>query len=144
MTIVLEPVAAYLESFDVFGDVSSGAWLSDFYRRRRENSFGRYFTQADIVGANKRVLSEVLRQTAGVTLTPSQRFGYVVRVRGCRDAPMIWLDGMRLPGAELDEVAKPDDVAALEVYRSTAGVPAQFLDRSNRGCGTILIWTRHQ
>ena len=65
-------------------------------------------------------------------------------MRGCRDAPMVWLDGARVPGAELDEVIRPDDIAGMEVYASTAGVPAQFLDRTNRGCGTILLWTRHK
>jgi hypothetical protein len=59
-------------------------------------------------------------------------------------APLIWLDGVRVPNAEFDEMSKPEDIAGLEVYTSAAGVPAQFMDRTNAGCGTIVIWTRHQ
>jgi len=143
--IVLAPLATMLSEFDVFASGGEmDAWLRDFYARREDNSFGRYFTRDDIRRSGKHHASELLRQTPGVTLSASRRFGYVVRFRGCRDAPMIWLDGNRLPGAELDDVMNSNDLAAMEVYRSSAGVPAQFLDRSNRGCGTILLWTRNR
>jgi carboxypeptidase family protein/TonB-dependent receptor-like protein len=121
-----------------------GGWLKDFYDRRRTNSFGRYYTREAIQARGAQHMSEILRGQPGVTLTASRRFGYVVRFRGCRYAPLVWLDGVRLQGAELDDVAKPADIAAMEVYPSSAGIPAQFMDRSNSGCGTILIWTRHQ
>ncbi len=83
-------------------------------------------------------MSQVVRTIPGVTLIPS-RFGSVVRLRGCK--PLLWLDGVRLPGAELDELIHPSEVAALEVYPSWAGIPAQYFDRSAT-CGTILLWTR--
>jgi hypothetical protein len=145
LRIVLAQTPAALAGIDVSADQEEiGGWLKEFYERRRRNSFGRFFTRDDLRIAGKQHISEMLRQTPGVTLAPSRRFGSVVRMRGCRDAPMIWLDGTRLPGAELDDVAKPEDIAGMEIYPSPAGVPAQYLDRSNRGCGTILIWTRHQ
>lgn len=143
--IVLAALPARLSDFEVFasgGDMD--ALMRDFYARRESNSFGHYFTRDEIRQSGKHHASELLRQTPGVTLSASRRFGYVVRFRGCRDAPMIWLDGNRLPGAELDDVTNGNDLAAMEVYRSPAGVPAQFLDRSNRGCGTILLWTRNR
>jgi hypothetical protein len=145
IVIVLAMLPARLSEFEVFasgGDMD--ALMRDFYARRESNSFGQYFTRDDIRVSGKHFASELLRQTPGVTLSASRRFGYVVRFRGCRDAPMIWLDGNRLPGAELDDVTSSNDLAAMEVYRSPAGVPAQFLDRSNRGCGTILLWTRNR
>jgi hypothetical protein len=72
-----------------------------------------------------------------------------VRLRGCgvrgqsaeKVGPMVWLDGVRLVGAEIDEVTQATDIAAIEVYNSFAGVPAQYLDRS-AVCGTILVWTK--
>jgi len=49
-----------------------------------------------------------------------------------------------VPGAELDEVIHPTDIAAIEFYPSSAGVPAQYLERQNRLCGLVLVWTRTQ
>ncbi len=145
LVVVLAEVPASLAEIDVVApEEEMAGWLREFYQRRRSNSFGRYFTRQTIQDAGKYHMSELLRMTPGVTLAPGRRFGYVVRMRGCRDAPMIWLDGSRLPGAELDDISKPADIAAMEVYTSSAGVPVQFMDRSNRGCGTILLWTRHQ
>ena len=143
--LVLAQVPATLSEFEVFASGGEmDALLRGFYTRREENSFGQYFTREEIRRTGKHYASELLRQMPGATLAVSRRFGYVVRFRGCRDAPMIWLDGNRLPGAELDDVTNANDLAAMEVYRSAAGVPAQFLDRSNRGCGTILLWTRNR
>jgi hypothetical protein len=57
---------------------------------------------------------------------------------------MVWVDGQRVPGAELDEVIKPEEIAAIEFYPSSAGIPAQYLERANRLCGLILVWTKTQ
>ena len=55
---------------------------------------------------------------------------------------MVRVDGQRVPGAELDEVIKPEEIAAIEFYPSSAGIPAQYLERGNRLCGLILVWTK--
>jgi hypothetical protein len=94
--------------------------------------------------------SEALRTVSGVMLRPA-KFGNLVRLRGCgvrgqsfeRGGPLVWLDGVRLPGAEIDEVTQGPDIAGIEVYNSFAGVPAQFFDRT-AVCGTILVWTKHR
>jgi hypothetical protein len=57
---------------------------------------------------------------------------------------MVWVDGMRAPGAELDDVARPGDIAGMEVYASNAGLPAEYQERNNRMCGAIMIWTKNQ
>lgn len=75
----------------------------------------------------------------GVVVRPASRIGNDVKIRGC--APLVWIDGMRAKGAQIDEVTHGTDVAAIEVYESQAGVPAQFTDRSAT-CGTILIWLK--
>jgi len=113
--------------------------LRDFYARKGTNSFGHYFEQSDIERRHPQYVSELLRTIPGVTLGPSSRGGFSVRLRGC--APLVWLDGVRVPNAQLDELAEPTDVAALEVYSSFAGIPAQYFDRS-ANCGTILVWSR--
>jgi len=145
LLIPLEVAPVELQPVDVEASADElGGWLHDFNERRKANAFGRFFTRNAIKRANKQLGSELLRTIPGVTLQAARRFGNVVRMRGCKFAPLIWLDGVRVPNAEFDEVAKPDDIAGLEVYTSVAGTPVQFMDRSNAGCGTIVIWTRHQ
>jgi hypothetical protein len=140
LRITLVAGAALIDAVTVHGE--ERGFLKDFDERRRSNSFGRYFTRDEIAVSRKNQASEVLRQVPGVTLLALRPFGHVVRMRGCRARPLIYIDGMRLPGAEIDDVIRPDDIAGMEVYKSPAGVPAQFMDRENSGCGTILIWTR--
>ncbi len=63
-----------------------------------------------------------------------------MRLRGCK--PGVWIDGVQAVSAELDDVVTPAEIAALEVYTSWAGIPAEFEDRSGKNCGAILVWTR--
>lgn len=145
LTIVLEATPVRLSEVEVQEQATeSTEWLRDFDDRRRKNSFGHYYTRETIKAGNVRNASEALRMVPGVLLASARRGGYVLRMRGCKLPPMVWLDGMRIPRTELDEVVSVEDIAAIEVYVSTAGVPAQFMDRSNSGCGTIVVWTRHQ
>jgi hypothetical protein len=144
LIIILEPSSSALASIEIVDKAESSAWLREFSERRKTNSVGYFFTRGEILAREPRYLSEVLRSLSGVTLTTSRRDGYTLKVRGCRSAPLIWLNNQRVPDAELDEVARLDDVAAMEVYLSQSGVPAQFLDRANLGCGTIVIWTRQE
>ena len=49
----------------------------------------------------------------------------------------------RAPEPELDDVVRPDDIEAIEVYRSASQVPAEFGGNSMfTRCGVIVIWTR--
>lgn len=55
------------------------------------------------------------------------------------------LDGdPRTPEPSLDDVVNPDQIEAIEVYRSASQVPAEF---GGTGvftrCGVVVIWTRH-
>ena len=46
-------------------------------------------------------------------------------------------------GARIDEIAHPQTIAAIEVYRSGAQVPVEFGGTSVETlCGVIVIWTR--
>ena len=137
--IVLAAVAAELEGIEVSGGERDGL-LAGFYARQKSNNFGHYLDRAAIEATHAQRPSESLRAVPGVRLLPSPRMGNLVRFRNCR--PTIWLDGIRLVDAELDEVSSMDDVAAIEIYKSLAGLPQQFIDRTNP-CGGILLWTRN-
>lgn len=114
-------------------------WLRDFDQRSSSNKLGYFLNARQIEALHPQFTSDALRRIPGVVVVPSHGIGNGVRIRGC--APLVWVDGQRAPGAELDEVTHGSDVAALEVYRSLAGVPAEFTDRSAT-CGTILVWMK--
>jgi hypothetical protein len=153
ITVTLEPKVASLDRVLVEDSAKSpqpNPRLIAFNERRATNSFGHYITQEMLAELRPQHASEALRTISGVTLRPA-KFGNLVRLRGCggrgqggeRLGPLVWLDGVRLPGAEIDEVTQGGDIAGIEVYNSFAGVPAQFFDRTAK-CGTVLVWTKHR
>jgi hypothetical protein len=136
---VLEPVAAALSGIDVQDVRSRNGALLGFYSRQANNLFGRYLDRAAIEATHAQRPSETLRSIPGVLLRPSTRVGNTVRFRGCR--PTVWVDGIRVAGAELDEVTSIGDIEAIEVYNSLAGMPQQFIDRTNP-CGALVLCSR--
>jgi hypothetical protein len=136
--IELEEIASDIAAVVV---ESSKHHLDEFYQRKANNSFGRFFEKEDIQKRNPFYLSEMVSAVNGANIS-SKGAGNRILLRGCQ--PMVWVDGMRAPGAELDDVARPSDVAGMEVYPSNAGLPAEYQDRNNRMCGAIMIWTKNQ
>lgn len=120
---------------------SSKNHLEEFYQRKGSNSFAKFFEKTDIAKRNPMYLSEMVGTVNGARLS-SKGAGNRILLRDCQ--PMVWVDGMRAPGAELDDVARPGDIAGMEVYPSNAGLPAEYQDRNNRMCGAILVWTKNQ
>jgi Outer membrane receptor for ferrienterochelin and colicins len=113
--------------------------LVEFHRHARSNPLGYFVDEEQMATLHADYASEALRRVPGVVVRPSGRIGNQVRIRGC--APLVWVDRQRVPGAELDDVAHAGDVAAMEVYRSLSGVPAEFTDRT-AVCGTIIVWLK--
>ncbi len=58
---------------------------------------------------------------------------------------MIFLDGAWIGGADdytdLDDIARPEQVEAIEAYGGVAAMPVEF-SRLGSVCGVIVIWTR--
>jgi len=153
ISVTLEPSVASLDPVlveDSAKHAQPNPRLVAFNERRATNSFGHYVTEEMLAKLRPQHASDALRTVFGVTLRPA-KFGNLVRLRGCgvrgqateRAGPLVWLDGVRLPGAEIDDVTRGPDIAGIEVYNSFAGVPAQFFDRT-AVCGTILVWTKHR
>lgn len=117
--------------------------LSEFFQRRQQRAaFGHFLDQEDIRLKGPRVASDLFRHVPGASIKTNPGGGNTIRIRNCQ--PMVWVDGQRSPGAELDEVVSPGDIAAIEFYPSASGVPAQYLERGNRLCGLILVWTKSE
>ncbi len=152
--VTLEPMAAKLGTVHVDDDEDDTPNVNDlrlrgFFERQQANSFGHYITPDALAQMNVQYPSQALRTIPGIDLRPSRRIGNLVRIRGCgvpgesndTIGPLIWVDGVRMTDAELDEAVQGSDIAAIEVYSSFAGIPAQYFDRS-AVCGTILVWTK--
>ena len=139
--IVLHEIPQKLEEVLVKADEQGR--LRQFAEHKAEpNNFGHYFDRSDIRKRNPLYASEMFRTVAGVQLQASSGGGNTVRIRGCR--PLLWMDGQRVPGAELDEVARPSDIAGMEFYSSNAGIPPEYMDRENGACGIIVVWSKSQ
>jgi hypothetical protein len=140
LEVVLTTVPSELEEVTI--SAADRGRLSEFYQHREQRKgFGRFLEEGDIRRAGVTRSSELFRTVPGIVLRTSAG-GNMLRIRDCQ--PMVWLDGQRVPGAELDEVIQPVDIAAIEFYPSNAGVPAQYTERENRLCGTIIVWSRTQ
>jgi len=137
LDIALQTVATDVDPVMVEGE---DAKMKEFNLRRSSNNFGKYFDGDEIMRRDPRLTSELLRTVPGASIGASTRVGNRVLLRGCK--PTIFLNGMKAYGAELDEVAYPSDVAGIEIYLSWAGLPPQYQDRENPGCGAIIVWTR--
>jgi hypothetical protein len=137
LDIVLRTVPSELEDVMVTGNEVR---LRGFHERKQSRApFGRFLEQNDIRKLGPTHSSDLFRTVPGIVIRTATG-GNSIRIRGCQ--PMVVLDGQRVPGAELDEVIHPTDIAAIEFYPSSAGVPAQYLERQNRLCGLVLVWTR--
>jgi hypothetical protein len=138
LEIVLQTVPSELENVTVEGnDVVK---LHQFFEHRTQRgSFGVFLVQDEIRKLGATQPSDLFRTVPGVVVSTGSG-GNVLRIRGCQ--PMVWIDGTRVPGAELDEVIHPSEIAAIEFYPSNAGAPPQYLERQNRLCGTFLVWTK--
>jgi hypothetical protein len=141
MEVILRTAPGELE--DVMISANDQARLREFYEHKAQrSSYGKFYEQAEIRRRGVMYTSELFRSMPGVSIKNSGGGGNSIRIRGCQ--PMVWVDAQRIPNAELDEVASPGDIAGIEFYSSMAGTPAQYMDRSNRACGTVLVWTRNR
>ena len=141
LDITMKAAPGKLEEVTIPG---SEGRLREFYERRQQRaSFARFLDQQEIRRLGPTNSSDLFRTVPGILIrTASTGGGNIIRVRGCQ--PMVWVDGQRVPGAELDDVIQPSEIAAIEFYPSNAGIPAQYLERQNRLCGLVLVWTRTQ
>lgn len=137
--IVLTSSPAELSATEVVAERESDVRLHSFYDRLANNKYGSYIPPETIERRQPIFTSELLRAVPGVKVQPSARAGNKVTIRGC--APVVWVDGARMQDAQVDDVVQPQDVAAIEIYRSFSGLPSQYFDRS-ANCGTIILWTK--
>lgn len=139
--IALTPLPLALAEVVVEGERTIYAYgkMRDFYQRRRAG-LGTHFTRWEIEEIQPRYLTDILRRTLGVRLSPGAFGHWNVSTRNC-GSPMIYLDGFPLYyQVPIDEVMPVENIEAVEVYTGWATIPAEF-NRFNT-CAVIAVWTR--
>jgi iron complex outermembrane receptor protein len=117
--------------------------IEQFYRRRARGP-GTFFTRDEIEDRHAINTSDVLRMAPGIQVVRTAagngiRFTSTSGRRNC--SPLIWLDGQKAPGMEIDQIPVRD-IEGIELYQGASTTPVQFSQNTNTTCGTIVVWTR--
>jgi hypothetical protein len=148
LVVTLSENVAILEAVNVNkGEVRQREAIEDYYRRV-VRGVGQYITRDQIENRWGGNPSDMLRNTPGIRFIKLPSGGRGVRfpatsinMRDC--APMIWIDGQKAPGLEVDDVTL-GDIEGIELYKGASTTPMQFSQSlgGTNSCGTIVIWTR--
>ncbi len=151
LSVALRPQAVAMEAVDVTATLME-EYLTDVGYYQRENSErGEFLHHRDIEDRLGRAtyVVELLTGIAGVMVVeakpgvaggPSLSFRGMQSMYGCT-APRIYLDGFLTDVEDLDVSVRPQDIYALEVYRTPSQIPPRYSGPES-GCGVLLIWTR--
>ena len=120
------------------------------FEQRRARGGAAFITRADIERRRPHVLSDMLRNVAGVSIGPGPVAGSLPLVQMNRSGRSVgagvcqvqlFVDGHPYPRGNIDDFP-PDDVEGVEIYRGGSELPAEFRT-DNADCGLIAIWTRN-
>ncbi|MFW5947436.1 MAG: carboxypeptidase regulatory-like domain-containing protein [Gemmatimonadota bacterium] len=129
--------------------------LVDFDRRVR-SGMGIYITRHDIERRKPTFVTDMLATVPGVEIVPvgsgTRRKIQMTRTAGRNCPVQIFVDGLLVTkrlipwesntgGFTVDDLASPNSVEGIEIYRGLSSVPAQFLT-PEADCGVVAIWTR--
>jgi len=117
--------------------------LAGYYQRLERRSGGQFITRTDIEKNDARSLSQLVSQSPGVN-SVQLRVGSAVRMRGRNCRPLVWIDGVSMPAAEVDLDAFPlHTLHGIELYLGGTTAPMEYTSHQNRSsCGSILLWSR--
>lgn len=147
LSVKLRQQPAVLEGVAVStGAVRQRQWIEDFYQRRTRG-LGTYVTRDEIAARRASVTTDLLRSVPGLRVVRLRGGGQGVRFMSSaslrRDCmPMIWVDGQRAPGMEIDDVPI-HNIEGIELYNGPSTTPMQFSQGPDvLTCGTIVVWSR--
>ena len=130
-----------------------------FYQRQRANR-GHFMDRADIeerLGSSPDAF-QLMAALPGVGVADASTDQQGSRISlsrgifsfaGCGQGPLIYVDGFRVeyggnggqPSYDaIGMVARPEDIQAIEVFRTPSQIPVQYSGPES-ACGVILIWT---
>lgn len=122
------------------------------FTARRKAGNGAFVDASEIEALHATELADVFHHVTSGRVSFSDKTDTVVTVPGvggpCQ--PRVFVDGQLYPGnpsrfltgAEIEMLVKPEEVAAMEVYRADE-TPAQFrVYHQGKWCGAIVIWRK--
>lgn len=121
--------------------------MEGFETRRKMGMGGYFLDEKRIADRNAMRMADLLRGTPGVTIQPGGTASGrdQVRLRSVQGTgqcfPNVFLNGVftAVDNGIIDDLIRPEEVRAIEVYPGTGSLPIEF-QRPN-GCGSIAIWT---
>ena len=148
LTLTAEPLAARLPDIVVEGErmvIGGGGRLAGFERRRKVG-LGHFVTEDEIKKQNPLNTSDVLRRVPGVWVRSSGLSATVELTGSGRlcGAPTIFWNGVLFMTDDIN-IVMPESIVAIEVYRSGATLPPEFMLPGSGGsstCGAIVFWTK--
>jgi hypothetical protein len=142
----LEERAAVLQAIEV--TAKTGSSIPGFDQRKKFG-MGTYLTREDIEKRGAISTTDLFRAIPGVQVNWDGS-EYVVQMS--RSAAMgvscpvqYYIDGspfLASSSDDMDQIVQPQDIEAIEVYKSATDTPMEFQNAGGGACGTIVIWTR--
>lgn len=155
VVVYLDPDAVLLAPLEIRAvERSASPVLTGFYRRLERRNGGHFITRDEIERRHPSQITDLLADVPGVRLSvggigANSRVVSLARAipfsRG--ECPVqIWVDGLlasRNPSIDvpLDELATPNILEGIEIYRGLSTIPPEFVTPEAR-CGVIALWTR--
>lgn len=145
VVLLLSPTAVRLAELEV--EVPRGRAVSAVmagFERRKARGMGYFFTREDVERYEPRYTTELLRRVPGLRVGAGRSMGrsrITIGRDGLYCSPVVFVDGLHLEGASVDDVIV-NDLGGIEVYTGPGEVPAEFAAMAPSACGAILIWTR--
>jgi len=138
---------------------ASTARLREFEARRAQG-VGEFFTQAEIERRNPVSITDMLRQSKTLNISPENDHGVFAKSR--RNVAyacfvQVYLDGVplagtgpigpdgKLPPPDLHSLPSPKELMGVEIYAGAATAPNWLPigpSAAHPGCGVIMLWTR--
>ncbi len=113
------------------------------YESRKQMGLGRYMDSTEI-GRHVTFASALQELPNAIVSTSGTRVDSVKLANGagfCK--PPVLIDGLVQPDQVGLRELTPDQVAAVEIYRSAFSTPAEIAARLPRNlCGAVVIWTK--
>jgi RNA polymerase sigma factor (sigma-70 family) len=112
-----------------------------FQRRDMKRGSAVFLSGEEVRARDSRRLSIAFFNIPGVWVRPLGPYGPQLATRSGCPIP-LFLNGMHLPQGVSFESIRPEEVEAVEIYRSAGELPVRYRNMPFlEGCGALFIWT---